>query len=297
MLATSLIPLSFSQGTAAQQLLTRSPLLTSRQTPWRDIYLEYHQQPSHETPEHCLSEHTISISLGAFQTERWLDGKFRRETNFPGSVSIIPAYATHLCAWDRVGDALILTIEPLFLASLAQEWEKADGIELLPTFARQSDLLLLQLGLALKAELESGCLGGDLYSDAIAHLIATHLLRNYSSVTPPPVAPSGGLSQRNLRQISGYIEAHLAETLTIAELAAIADLSPFHFCRMFKRSLLLTPHQYVMQQRVERAKRLLQQSEVSISAITQQCGFANPSHLSKWFRQLTGITPTAYRGE
>ena len=83
--------------------------------------------------------------------------------------------------------------------------------------------------------------------------------------------------------------------IKLADLAQLLDMSPFHFSRLFKRSIGMTPHQYLSQQRVERAKQLLKKSDRLIIDIALECGFSSHSHLSKQFRQITGITPKAYR--
>ena len=78
-------------------------------------------------------------------------------------------------------------------------------------------------------------------------------------------------------------------------MAQLLDMSPFHFSRLFKQSIGMTPHQYLSQQRVERAKQLLKKTDRLIIDIALECGFSSHSHLSKQFRQITGITPKAYR--
>jgi AraC family transcriptional regulator len=96
-------------------------------------------------------------------------------------------------------------------------------------------------------------------------------------------------------QVLDYLDAHLAQEIRLADLAQLLDMSQFHFSRLFKQSLGVSPYQYLLQQRVERAKRLLKQTEQSIMNIALKCGFSSHSHLSKQFRQLTGMSPKAYR--
>ncbi len=96
-------------------------------------------------------------------------------------------------------------------------------------------------------------------------------------------------------QVLDYIDAHLGQNLKLENLAQLLDMSQFHFSRLFKQSMGLAPYQYLTQQRVERAKQLLKQTDQSIVDIALHCGFNSHSHLSKKFRQITGMTPKAYR--
>lgn len=91
--------------------------------------------------------------------------------------------------------------------------------------------------------------------------------------------------------VTDYISDRLDRELSLNELAAIAQLSPYHFSRAFKQSTGISPHQYVIQCRVERAKQLLQQGKMSIGEIAIACGFSHQSHLNRHFKRLTGVTP------
>jgi AraC family transcriptional regulator len=103
------------------------------------------------------------------------------------------------------------------------------------------------------------------------------------------------LPPRQLRQVLDYIDAHLDRQIELENLAQLLGMSQFHFSRLFKQSLGSSPYQYLIQQRVERAKQLLKQTDRAIVEIALACGFNSHSHLSKTFRQIIGVTPKAYR--
>lgn len=172
-----------------------------------------------------------------------------------------------------------------------------DRLELLPEF-RARDPQLEAMGMMLLTELNQENPGGALYIDSLANILAIHLLRHYS-VTQPQVATTypGGLSERQLLQVLDYINEHLNQEIKLADLAQLLNMSQFHFSHLFKQSLGIAPYQYLLQQRIERAKQLLNQTDQSIMEIAFLCGFNSHSHLSKQFRQLTGLTPKAYRAK
>lgn len=161
------------------------------------------------------------------------------------------------------------------------------------------DPLLEQLACALLASARDPA--GDasaLYADSIAHLMALHLLRHYQPHPRPARAPSAAHTpaQRRLQHVCDYIEAHLEEDLSLVRLAREAALSVHAFAPSFSRAMGVTPHAYVLRRRVERARRLLQGSDLPIAEVAQACGFSSQSHLSSAFKRQTGQTPAAYRG-
>jgi len=105
----------------------------------------------------------------------------------------------------------------------------------------------------------------------------------------------GGLPPRALRRLREFISAHLEENLSNGVLAEFVGLSAFYFSRAFKQSAGVTPHQFVLQCRVERVKRLLVETELPLAQIATSAGFADQSHCSRWFRALVGITPSRFR--
>ena len=122
-----------------------------------------------------------------------------------------------------------------------------------------------------------------------------HLLKNYSNAAAVQENINGGLSGYRLRRVQEFINENLEEDLSLAELAEVADLSQFHFARAFRKSTGQTPQQYLMQQRIERAKQLLSKNDLPIVEISLRTGFKNQSHFTTLFRKFTKITPKLWR--
>ncbi len=126
-------------------------------------------------------------------------------------------------------------------------------------------------------------------------LLLTHLIQHYTNVQWRLPKVTGGLAPFVLRNILAYIEAHLAMPLTLADLAAEASLSEYHFARMFRQSMKMAPHQYVMQRRMVQAQQMVRHTTLPLTEIALACGFSSASHFSNRFRQVTGQSPSQLR--
>lgn len=133
-----------------------------------------------------------------------------------------------------------------------------------------------------------------LAASCAAEQMLHHLLSN-GTETRRATRPRGGLAPAVRRRVRDYIDSHLHTALSLDELAGVAALSTYHFAHMFPVSFGLTPHAWVQQRRIDHARGLLASGDLDLAAIAQRTGFGNASHLSRRFRQATGVTPGAYR--
>jgi AraC family transcriptional regulator len=290
------LSIDFRQEGASDQLFSHPPLLTSHYYGWNGIHVEHHLQPNHDTPEHQLTTHCIPVLLGSpILNERWFGSRFHREFMPRGSFAVIPAGESHRSISGDAAEFLILSIEPEFVDRVAQDWHTEKPLQLIPQFALEPNAFVLEIGLALKKEMEAGCPAGSLYGDSLATALVAYLLRHYATFKPQPTAYADGLSKHKLNQALEYIHTHLELEIKLEDLAKVVGISPYYFCRLFKQSVGVAPYRYVIQQRVERAKQLLKNAELVIADVALQCGFASQSHFTKHFRQFTGITPRVYR--
>ena len=287
----------FSQEKALSKFLPLQSFEKTYQTELPGQGLIYQGHPACEYKEHSLQQHGIVVHLKPeFNSLRSLGERVEVENVSVGDMAIIPANVNH---WQRIEtkvcEAMILTIDPQLLARFARETIKPERVELLPTFA-QSDPLIYGIILNIKANLDSGSYD-RLYAESLYHALFHHLLKNYCTRHFKPIVYKEGLVPYKLKQVAELINDNLAEEITIEQMAATVDLSLSYFSRQFKLATGLTPHQYVMQQRFERAKQLLKDRKLSLSAVANECGFTHQSHMGKLFRQQLGVTPKQYRDE
>jgi AraC family transcriptional regulator len=244
----------------------------------------------------ALPRHILVINLSAPSTiQERLAG--RQGHLGTGNVVILPAGAPTTWHLEREGEVrhLHLYLSPTLIQQIATSADiDPDTVEFVDTLG-MFDPRIETIALSLLSELRSEGLGGRLYVESLANILGIHLLRQHSSVKQPSLPRSVGLDSSTLRRVSTYIEEHLAEDLSLSELAAVAYLSPYHFARLFKASTGFAPHQYVIGRRIERAKLLLSTTNWSLAAIAHAVGFAHESHLALHFKRLTGLLPSSYR--
>jgi len=157
------------------------------------------------------------------------------------------------------------------------------------------DSQLENIGWVLKAEMESGYPSGRLYVESLAIAVAARLVGCHSSRSLDPGKQNGRLSDRRLRQVLSYIESNLGQDISLHDIAGVAGLSVSHFKGLFRQSLGIPVHQYLIRRRVERATSLLRESNLSISQIALETGFAHQSHLAHHMRRLMGVSPKTLR--
>lgn len=133
------------------------------------------------------------------------------------------------------------------------------------------------------------------YIEALGRVLTHEFMRLDHSIAPRRSTERGGLAGWQQRIVTGYIEDHLADRLSLAELAELVGLSSCHFCRAFKQSVGIPPRRYHACQRIDRAKTLLAKPDSSVTDIGLIIGFNNTSSFTTAFRKATGLTPTSYR--
>lgn len=247
-----------------------------------------------ETPK--FPNHSVSMHVGApiVATCR-CDGAVHRRFQVPGDIDVIPAGFSGAWVDEGPTTVLIVNISPSLVRTAAEGMGiDPDRVSIQPQL-QLKDPQVEHIGWALKAELETDEPFGRLYADSLGLALAAHLLRRYAPLAPRRLA--NGLSKRRLQRVVDYIGEHLTEGLPLAELANVANLSPSHFKVLFKKSVGVPVHQYVVRTRVECAIDLLVRDELAASDVALQTGFANQSHMARCMRRVAGITPSVLTRE
>jgi AraC family transcriptional regulator len=278
-----------------KQILPKPVILSSPVTGWNGFYFAYHRQLNLKAPETCASQHIIGIGTESFQAKLKINGQWQSKTYAASDVAILPAHQiTNALEFEQELGFIVLSFEPAFLYHTAYESVNSNNIEILQQL-QTHDPLIQQIGLALKAELETSVVDSRLYAESAANMLAVHLLQRYSTRKVSIKKYTNGLSNSKIQEIISYINDNLDKNLSLAEISAITQMSPHYFASLFKQLMGIAPHQYVTKCRVEKAKYLLVKQELSVIQVSQLVGFQSQSHFAKVFRKYIGVTPQAFK--
>jgi AraC family transcriptional regulator len=262
---------------------------------WDGLAVEYGRLDAVGEFDFTMPKHVLSVAFTPHDDVTWSVDGTSQSTSLPaGSVFI---YGDRELTWHRrtkSSEYINLTLDPAVLQRIVIESElpATTTVEHRVFF---QDPTILHVAQLLKAEVVSEGLAGGLYVEALRNLLAVHLLRNHTAAAVKPTVEDVHLDSLKLKQLQDYIEEHLAEDLAIATLANLIPMSQFHFARTFKAATGESPHRYITQRRIERAKVLLSVTRLSAAEIAYQVGFANQSHFTVQFRKTVGMTPKQFR--
>lgn len=259
---------------------------------WRGIRLDHVTLPAQEQATGYLKHHSVLVHLGEPVTvEASWPGEHESRTLRRGAILIVPASVPYRARWDRPWELLSLRLSVEAVASAAPEV----GVPALRYMLGCEDPLLLDLVLALHKQAQRGPGGDDRYANSLGTAAIAHLVHEYRAAPGGDRLRRGGLPVRRLKQVQDYIERNVGQALHLERLAALAGASVRQFLRAFKESTGITPHQYVLLRRIERAKQLLVHEQMPVAEVAQRCGFASQSRFTAAFHRFTRATPGAWR--
>jgi AraC family transcriptional regulator len=148
---------------------------------------------------------------------------------------------------------------------------------------------------AVHAEMIAGFPSGRLFLDSIEQAMAVTLVNGHAVRHRPVEIYRGGLGSARLRRIKELVHAKMEHDLSLEDMAQSVGLSTAHFARMFRKSTGETPHQFVLRQRLERAKGMLRAPDTRVLDVAIACGFKTQQHFAQAFREVWRVSPTEYR--
>ncbi len=281
---------------AFNRILPSTPQLSSYQANWENGFLAYFQNhPGCESPQICFKQHALEIIDSGFTSfhERRLGGQSFSHILRGKEACFCPANTTHWTRWEQPLSFTVVTFEPALFNQILEQIYVCARPDFLPQW-QIFDPTIQGIVNTLKADLVAGSPAGKIYGESFLTSLAVHLVKNLS-VLPLKLPQRIVSSYAKQKEVLDFIEAYLDTDISLEDLAKIARVSKFYFCRLFKENMNVSPHQYIIRRRVERAKELLKNSELTTVEIALSCGFTHQSHLSRHFKRLVGVSPRKFR--
>ena len=282
----------------------REKVLTGHFPSWVSLRVQAFQSSGRmEAFETAASSEQLVVvtTKGRGRAECFSGGFWRGAAYHPGTAGMTPSGETSRMRWQPLGaealETLHLYIPTHVFAGAADEFRRIG----LPLRGQALNALsfydptVLQVALALENAQQMGAT--DLYAQSAAQFLATHLISvqsGWPDASEDKRRP-GTLSHRKLAHVLDYIHIYYKETLSLDRLAEEAGISCFHFARLFKQSVGITPHHYLVNVRMEAAASLLGRGDLSVLEIALECGYQSAAHFSMAFRKHFSCSPSQYR--
>jgi AraC family transcriptional regulator len=292
--------------------------LSSRGLGWLALNFErYDSPPSSRALPKGSRHHLIFVGLGGGRMVRVVGDETADLELSSGCVAVVPSGIPVSWTWSTRISFSVLALEPAFVDRVAAEVFSLQPEDYRLVFSeRASDAAITNIAGVLSREAVRREPGGRLYAESLANILSVHLLRNYAqcadgrtlgTCSMPEEAvieasegtPAGrvGFHSRAVAEAVRYIQDNYSREVTLSDIASAVHLSPFHLTRLFKQALGVSPHQYLIQVRVNSARSLLTagSGERSLAEVASAVGFADQSHLTRHFKRLLGVTPKQLR--
>ena len=258
---------------------------------WRGLEAEFVHIPRGVTHVPGGSTHRLGVHFGrAVNADCRCDGRRHRRVQAHGDIDMVPAGLDGV--WEDDADCTILRLRVAPELIAAASTGRGAGALVAPRFQLR-DARIEAVAWAIKAELEAEAPSDRLYAESLGLALATRMLQASDRSLGAETGRERMLSPLQRRRIVDYVEARLDQSLSLVDLAEVAGCGVSQFKALFRRSFGLPAHQYVLRRRVERARILLLSSDLPMSRVAAEVGFADQSHMSKHMRRVLGETPRA----
>jgi len=269
------------------------PVRSSEGSPWEGVAVEVFRMDGPTSVSAVSFDDLYVAVIREGGGIAWAEGAPGGRSFSAGDVGIFPRGVAHGASSNGAIAATSIYLKPLLIEKTAADLVNPDRVEIVPQLV-VADEQIERLSRALEWELQDGFKSGRLLGESLGTALAAHLLARYAVRPMRTREYRGGMPKYLLRRTIDYMQSNLGADLHLTELAANVRMSLWHFSRMFKQSTGLSPHQYLMRERIEAAKRLLVKPHTSLEKIARELGFSDQSHLITVFRRFTGLTPKQY---
>ncbi len=266
---------------------------------WSSLHASVQREVPYEGFFNAVDDQLIVLHLDGPATVHWRIPKGEDSRLIPpGGKTMMPGGMDFRVRLGEPLHTLHLYLRRAVLEEVAGTMLAGDPshIEILPCLG-DSDPLIEYLMLGVRDARYDENPSATPYVDYLARAIAARLVQRHSSASPASRSgdTSASLTGGPLNNAIDFMQANLERSIDLPAIAGAIGLSPSHFARQFRVTIGKAPHQYLMQLRIERAKRLLRETDTSVVEVALACGFANQEHMTRLFKQHCGTTPAAYR--
>ena len=263
-----------------------------------NLIISHQYDPSNQIEMAETSHHLLCYLLTGKHTRKITRiGDYEYTDNInSGDICLKPASHSGFWSWEEPDDSLVFLINPAFLYTIAEQNNFKNLAQLeLKAIPNYTDTQLQNLMALFKQEIEANYSEGCMYQESLSNLLGIYLLRHYCTFPNQPVSYQGGLPKYKLKQITDYMNEHLADDISLGELANWLNMSQSHFSTLFRRSTGKSPYKFLLQQRLTRAQELLLNTNMAIADIAIKVGFYDQSHLSRHMKKSRGVSPRQLR--
>ena len=283
-----------------QQINFTEMLWSSRSTRWSGFRLEKHRIGPHgRLHDFGVPDILLGVCVsGSAQMQYARRGDTQQALVRPGHFTLLNVgEQQRSIEWTGTRETLYIRVETAQLERYLPERADTGRVEVNPQYG-VADPQVVRLAACMYDEAVSGCPTGQAYAESLSLALATYLLKRYSPAGGPEDIGGGNTFTTVVSsRIVDYIRSRLGHEITLTELADVAGLSPHYFLQIFRNTFGMTPHRYLLSERIKEAKDLLRRDHGSISEIGLDLGFSDQSHFTRTFRRLTGTTPRRFKKE
>ena len=263
------------------------------------LTLEYFEAEPASMPTQVFEQHHILLNLKdePHRVENWRDGDHRDFTYRKHEVIVTPAGVESGWQWHAKSKIIVITLEPEKFERFAQT---EVGIVLaraqLKSLPQFEDPDICQAGEMLKDALVNRDIGFELMFESLARVFLVKLIQKYG-LEEEAYAFSKSFTAQHYKRVLSYVADHYGQSILVEDLARESALSASHFAQLFKKTIGMSPMQFVMQYRIEQAKKRLANPTTPLIDIAISCGFSDQAHFSRLFKQAAGVSLSKYRSQ